>query len=86
MRTFLMVFLSVVCIAGYAAEPEPQHITYCETVRHGETVWDICGRISGGREDLSYLVWQTMRENHISDPGDLQPGQEIIIRVKAVKE
>lgn len=33
-------------------------------------------------DNMQELVYRTMRENHISDPGELQPGQLIIIHVR----
>lgn len=60
-------------------------IEYRKEIKSGDTLWNICSEIATDREDLRKLVWQAMRDNHISDPGSLQPGKEIIIRVKAVK-
>lgn len=68
--------------AGYAVQPEPQLVEYHETVQRGDTVWSMCDRISGGREHLGELVFRTMRENNIKKAGDLQPGTELVIRVK----
>lgn len=61
-------------------------ITYSKTVATGDTVWSICARIATDKEDMGRLVWQTMKDNHIENPGDLQPGQEIIIRVKEARK
>ncbi len=59
-------------------------IEYRKEVREGETLWDICSEIATDKEDLRKLVWQAMRDNNITDPVELQPGTEIVIKVKAV--
>lgn len=60
-------------------------IEYHKEVKEGETLWGICAEIATDKDNLQELVYNTMKENHISDPGSLQLGEEIIIRVKAVK-
>lgn len=70
----------------YLEENETRLITYSKTVATGDTVWSICSRIATDKEDMGKLVWQTMKDNHIENPGDLQPGQEIIIRVKEARK
>ena len=59
-------------------------IEYRKEVREGETLWDICSEIATDKEDPRKLVWQAMRDNNITDPVELQPGTEIVIKVKAV--
>lgn len=81
--TFILA--TVATAAGYAVQPEPPMIEYRETVSAGDTIWDVCDRVSDGRENLQELVWRTTKENHISKPGQIQPGKEIVIKVKAVK-
>lgn len=82
---FTVLLMATALLAGYAAEPEPQLISYKVTLRNGESVWDVCAKVASNKDNLQELVYNTMKENHISDPGNLQPGEEIIIRVKAVK-
>ena len=72
-------------LAGYAAEPEPQLISYKVTLRSGESVWDVCAKIASSKDDVREVVYNTMKENHISNPGSVQPGTEIVIRVKEMK-
>ena len=31
------------------------------------------------------VVYNTLKENHIKNPGDVQPGTELVIRVKEMK-
>ena len=85
MLKFITAFMIIVGIAGYAVQPEPPSISYAVNISKGETLWDVCDRISGGRENLQELVWRTAKENNIKDPGTLQPGQEIVVKVKEIQ-
>lgn len=86
MHKFLIVFIAVVLLAGYVVQPEAPAISYAVNISKGETLWDVCDRVSGGRENLQELVWRTAKENNIKDPGTLQPGQEIIVKVKEIQK
>ncbi|MBF1129957.1 MAG: LysM peptidoglycan-binding domain-containing protein [Dialister invisus] len=85
MLKFITAFMIIVGIAGYAVQQEPPSISYAVNISKGETLWDVCDRVSGGRENLQELVWRTAKENNIKDPGTLQPGQEIIVKVKEIQ-
>ena len=61
-------------------------IEYRKEIKSGDTLWNICSEIATDREDLRKLVWQSMRDNHISDPAELQPGRVVIVRVKAARQ
>lgn len=61
-------------------------IEYRKEVREGETLWGICSEIATDKEDLRKLVWQSMRDNNITDPAELQPGRVVIVRVKAARQ
>lgn len=82
----LIAFIAIVGLAGYAVEPEQPLIAYKATIFKTETVWDVFSRIASNQDNMQELVWRTMKENHINNPGEVQPGQEIIVRVKAVKK
>ena len=60
-------------------------IEYRKEVREGETLWGICSEIATDKEDLRKLVWQSMRDNHISDPAELQPGRVVVVRVREAR-
>ena len=70
----------------YRDSMESQLVEYRKTVEAGDTLWGIVGQVATNKEDMSRLTWQVMQDNHITDPGHLQPGKEIIIRVKAARE
>ena len=59
--------------------------TYTYTVQAGDTLWSVCSEAKLPEQDVRELVYHTMQENQISDPGALQPGTLVIIRVKPVK-
>ena len=79
---FTVLLMATALLAGYAAEPEPQLISYKVALRNGESVWDACAKIASSKDDVREVVYNTMKENHISNPGSVQPGTEIVIRVK----
>lgn len=75
---------------GYGYYRDLQHPTqlveYRKEVEQGDTLWGICAKIATNKEDMGRLVWQTMQDNQIEHPGELQPGQVIIIRVKEARK
>ena len=79
---FTVLLMATALLAGYAAEPEPQLISYKVTLRDGESVWDACAKIASSKDDVREVVYNALKENHISNPGSVQPGTEIVIRVK----
>lgn len=82
---FTVLLMATALLAGYAAEPEPQLISYKVTLRNGESVWDVCAKVAGSRDDVREVVYNALKENHIKNPGDVQPGTELVIRVKEMK-
>lgn len=61
-------------------------IEYRKEVAEGETLWGICSEIATDKEDLRKLVWQSMRDNKITDPAELQPGRIVIVRVREARK
>lgn len=85
MRTFLIAFTAIVFLAGYTVQPPEKTVPYKVTVRNGENVWDTCAKVASSKDDVCEVVYNTLKENHIKNPGDVQPGTEIVIRVKEMK-
>ena len=85
MLKFLTAFTAIVLLAGYAVQPPEKTVQYKVTLRNGESVWDVCAKVASSRDDVQEVVYNTMKENHINDPGNVQPGTELIIRVKEMK-
>ena len=73
-------------VHDYLFAGENQLIEYHKEVKEGETLWGICSEIATDKEDLNRLVWQAMKDNNITDPGDLQPGRVVVVRVKAARQ
>lgn len=89
-KRILSVFaVAVILGAGACAYFRPGHHTYMvqyrKEVQPGETVWDICSEIATDKEDLNKLVWQTMKDNRIKDPNDVQPGMLLVVNVEKAR-
>lgn len=85
---------AILCIAfaagaigyGYYRDAtETSLVEYHETVSEGDTLWGIVGKVATNKDDMGKLMWQVMQDNRISDPGHLQPGTVIVIRVKEAR-
>ena len=61
-----VIFATVATAAGYAVQPELPMIEYRETVSAGDTIWDICDRVSGGRQNDHDFVCRKTQEKLIS--------------------
>ena len=77
--------LITLSIGVAASSTDDKLVEYRKEIAPGDTLWGVCTKVASNKDNLQELVYSTMKENHISDPGSLQPGKEIIIRVKAVK-
>lgn len=85
-KILAVIAIPIAIVAGtYAYEPPAELIEYRTEAEQGDTIWSICAKIATDEDDLNKLVWQTMKDNHIKDPANLQPGQLIVIHVKPVK-
>lgn len=85
MLKFLTAFITIVFIAGYAVQPPEKTVPYKVTLRNGESVWDVCAKVASSKDDVREVVYNALKENRINDPGNVQPGTEIVIRVKEMK-
>lgn len=82
----LIAFIAIVLGAGMYVQAPPQLISYAVTANKGDTLWNICSKIATEKEDVREIVYRAKQENNIKDPNELQPGQEIIVRVERTKE
>lgn len=55
--------------------------TYSRVVLPGQSLWDICSKLKSS-EDIRTIIDRVRVENDITDPGALQPGKVLQIRVK----
>lgn len=81
----IMIAASTLCAGVVANSTDDNLVEYRKEIAAGDTLWDVCAKVASNKDNLQELVYNTMKENHISNPGNVQPGTEIIIRVKAVK-
>lgn len=85
MLKFLTAFTTIVFLAGYAVQPPEPLIPYKVTIARGENVWDACAKVASSKDDVREVVYNALKENHINNPGNVQPGTELVIRVKEMK-
>lgn len=63
-------------------KPEPtDYLTFEHVVYSGDSLWSLCERYSG-YEDIQDIIQRVREDNGINDPGAIQPGTKIKIRVK----
>lgn len=85
MSKVLIAFIAAVFLAGYAVQPPEKTVPYKVTLRNGENVWDACAKVASSKDDVREVVYNALKENHISNPGNVQPGTELVIRVKELR-
>ena len=81
-------FITFILVCGLyqaAADYKMQMVEYRVTLGVGDTVWDVCSEIVSSKDDLSEVVWRACRESGISDARLIQPGKEIVVKVKQLK-
>ena len=76
---------ATVHVVRYIPADEVPMVTYQKEVIPGDTIWSICSKVASDQDDLQKLVWETMKNNHIDNAGDIQPGMVINITVKEIK-
>lgn len=76
---------AAIAAGAWAYEPPAELIEYRAEAEEGDTIWSLCAKVSSDEDCMEELVYRAMKENRISDPGALQPGTLVIIRVKPVK-
>lgn len=86
-----ILYLALTAVIGsgtacFLNNTQEQTIEYRAEAQAGDSVWSLCRRISTNRDNLQELVWRTMRENRITDPTSLQPGQVVIVHVKEINQ
>lgn len=85
-KILAVIAIPVAIAAGtYAYEPPAELIEYHVEADRGDTIWSLCANVASDEDCMEELIYRTMKENHITDPRELQPGQMIVINVKPVK-
>lgn len=77
---------AAIAAGAWAYEPPAELIEYRTEAEAGDTIWSLCAKVASDDDCMEELVYRTMQENRISDPGHLQPGTELIIRVQKARE
>lgn len=51
------------------------------TIEQGDTLYEVASRAASPKDNINEVVFNAMQENGIKNPGDIQPGQKVILRV-----
>ncbi len=85
-KAFPWLLMATIMASGYgvmkAEEPPTEMVTYVVDVDYGDTLWNLCYQVAGDSVDVREIIHRAMKENGIKNPGDLQPGQKLVIRVE----
>ncbi len=83
----LVIALSAITVAGHAVsavneiQQPKQYTCYSRVVLPGQSLWDICSKLDTS-EDIREVIDRARTDNDVTDPGALQPGKVLMIRVK----
>ena len=61
--------------------PATEYDTVSRVVLPGQSLWDICSKLDTS-EDIREVIDRARTDNDVTDPGALQPGKVLMIRVK----
>lgn len=87
-KSMALAALMMAALASvYTSTPAPVPIRQVVTVEAGDTIYDIARRASDStgkpeQIDINYLAWKIQTDNHIKDPGSIQPGTVLIINTE----
>lgn len=63
-------------------KPEPtDYLTFEHVVHTGDSLWSLCQKYAP-YEDIQTIILRVREDNGICNPGSLQPGQKIKVRVR----
>lgn len=79
----VLITLSIGVVAN---STDDNLVEYRKEIAAGDTLWDVCAKVASNKDNLQELVYNTMRENNISDPADLQPGRIVVVRVREARK
>lgn len=68
-------------LMGHAEPQTPEYHVYSRVVLPGQSLWDICSKLDSS-EDIRDIIDRCRTDNDITDPGTLQPGKVLQIRIK----
>lgn len=68
-------------LTAQTERPAPEYDTVSRVVLPGQSLWDICSKLDSS-EDIRDIIDRCRMDNDVADPGALQPGKVLQIRVK----
>lgn len=78
----MLAIPAAIAAGSWAYEPPAELVEYRAEAEQGDTIWSLCAKVASDEDCMEELVYRTMQGNHITDPGELQPGQMIVIHVR----
>lgn len=78
----MLAIPAAIAAGAWAYEPPAELVEYRAEAEQGDTIWSLCAKVASDEDCMEELVYRTMKGNHITDPGELQPGQLIVIHVR----
>lgn len=88
-KSMVLAALMVAALAsvGFHQSPAPEPIRQVVTVEAGDTIYGIARRAAAATSkpeqiDVNYLAWKIQHDNHITDPGSIQPGTVLSINTE----
>ena len=85
MRDKLAAVVLVLALLSHGASAvereQAPYETYSRVVLPGQSLWDICSKLDSS-EDIRDIIDRCRVDNDVTDPGGLQPGKVLQIRVK----
>lgn len=68
-------------LTAQTERPASEYDTVSRVVLPGQSLWDICSKLDSS-EDIRDIIDRARADNDVTDPGTLQPGKVLQIRVK----
>lgn len=68
-------------LTAQTERPASEYDTVARVVMPGQSLWDICSKLDSS-EDIRDIIDRARVDNDVTDPGTLQPGKVLQIRVK----
>lgn len=81
------LMVAALALVGFYQSPVPEPIRQVVTVEAGDTIYSIACQAAAStgkpeRIDVNYLAWKIQTDNHIKDPGSIQPGTVLTINTE----
>ncbi|WP_337742297.1 LysM peptidoglycan-binding domain-containing protein [Acidaminococcus intestini] len=88
-KVIAIAAIAGITIGGCFAKEEhvkpSEYLTFERVVYTGDTLWSVCEKYAP-YEDIQTIIQRVREDNGINDPGAIQPGTKIKIRVKKMRK